>query len=296
MHETTRNQNQSGARRALLAGALLVVGTMAGASPTGAMATPSPDAVTLHDAHRHAPAGGPRLVQGAIADVLVQVRGGAVCSGTPITGTVYVVTAAHCVLDRHGSTPARTVVRDGVKYSATAVLVDERYFDEPEPQFDAAVLVMGDVLPGTSVTVGSAIPTTGSITIAGLQPLDSDGTLLRGTGPHDRPLPKGATGGAVKIDSAPAGCTVPTTSLSVAGSRVDISCGLIPGASGGGMFIQFNGTTVLVGIVSTVSDDLSSNGVVPLESLHELLRHPDEYWHELTATQLTPSRAPIVLS
>ena len=293
MHATTPSQNQSIACRALFAWVMLVVGAMAGASPTGASSTAG---VTLHDAHHQVPGGGPRLVHGAIADVLVRVRGGAVCSGTPITGTVYVVTAAHCVLDGQGNAAARTVVRDGVTYAATAVLVDDRYFDEPKAQLDAAVLVMDQVVPGTSATIGAAIPTTGSVTIAGFQSLDSDGTLLRGKGLHDVPVPKGATGNLIKIESAPAGCTVPTVSLSVTGSRVHILCGLIPGASGGGMFAEVNGTIVLVGIVSTVTFDLSLNGVVPLESLHELLRHPEKYWHEVTATRNTGDPARVVLS
>ena len=157
---------------------------------TSASSTHPTAGVTLHDAPQHVSAGGPRLVHGAVADVLVRVRGGAVCSGTPITGTVYVVTAAHCVLDRRGNAAARTVVRDEVTYSATAVLVDDRYFDELKVQFDAAVLVMDQVVPGPSASIGAALPTTGSTTIAGFQPLDTDGTLLRGSGPYDVPSPR----------------------------------------------------------------------------------------------------------
>ena len=252
--------------------------------------------MTLHAAHQQRPSDGPRLVHGAIADVLVRVRGGAVCSGTPITGTLYVVTAAHCVLDRHGDAARRTVARDGVSYTARAVLVDDRYFDEPTAQFDAAVLVMDQVLPGTSATIGAFIPTGGSVTIAGFQSLDSDGTLLRGKELHDVPLPKGEVGNLITIESMPAGCTVSTMSLSVTGARVDIPCGLIPGASGGGLFAAIDETTVLVGIVSTVTFDLTSNGVVPLESLHGLLRHPEKYWHEVTVNPRTSGHPPIVRS
>jgi len=42
---------------------------------------------------------------------------------------------------------------------------------------------------------------------------------------------------------------------------------------------------VLVGILSTVTADLSANGVVPLASLHELLEHPDRYAHGFHRTQ-----------
>lgn len=295
MHETTRSQNRSVARRAVLAGSLLLVGAMVGGSTTNARSTTPSEGVTVHDSQRHESAAGPRLVDGAIADVLVRVRGGAVCSGTPITGTVYVVTAAHCVLDRRGHAAARTVVRDGETYTASAVYVDERYFDEPTTRLDAAVLVMDEIVPGTAATIGAAVPSTGSITIAGFQPLDTDGTLLRGTRPHERPIPKGATGSLVKIESAPTGCTVTAESVSVTGNSVKVPCGLIPGASGGGMFTELDGKIVLVGIISTVSADLTANGVVPLKSIHELVLHPEKYRHEVTIT-LPGDTARLVLS
>ena len=103
------------------------------------------------------------------------------CSGTPFAGTVYVVTAAHCVLGR--GTLSASLVRDGIEISATAALVDQRYLDGPRARFDAAVLVLDRTVPGAAATIGSEVPTTGSVTVAGLQPLDSDGTLLHGRAP-----------------------------------------------------------------------------------------------------------------
>jgi hypothetical protein len=294
MHAGRRNQIRSTARRATLGRILLAARAVLG-SPTGAEAVRRPVDMIVDDEPRIASPDGPRRIQGVIAGVLVQVRGGAVCSGTPITGTKYVVTAAHCVLDRHGKAAARAVVRDGETYMPTAVYVDERYFDAPKPQLDAAVLVMDEVVPGMSATVGVAIPTTGTVTVAGFQPLDTDGTLLRGTGPHDLPRPKGTTGNLIEIDSAPSGCTVPTGALSVTVNEVEIPCGLIPGASGGGLYTDLDGAIVLIGIVSTVSVDLSTNGVVPLESLHELLQHPERYRHDVTATPRGDS-ARVILS
>jgi hypothetical protein len=262
---------------------MIVVGAVMGASPTDASST-------------HPAADGPRLVHGGVADVLVRVNGSEACSGTPITGTHYVITAAHCVLDHDGGAASSTVDRDGTTYSATAVLVDERYLDAPSAQLDAAVLVMDRVVPVASAIVGAAIPTTGALTIAGLQSLDSDGTLLRGKHPNEMLTPRGVTGTYIKIASAPAGCTVPITLLSFRGDHVDVPCGLIPGASGGGLFAEIDGTIVLVGIVSTVTYDQSVNGVVPLESLHELLRHPQRYRHDLTATHGERNVTRVVLS
>jgi hypothetical protein len=283
MHTATPSHHRSTVRATLVAATILVVSAVMGASPTDASST-----------QQAAPR--PRLVHGAVADVLVRVYGSKACSGTPITGTRYVVTAAHCVLDRDGEAAAATVARDGVTYPAVAVLVDDHYLDAPTAQLDAAVLVMGQVMPDPSATVGAAIPTTDALTIAGLQSLDSDGTLLRGKHPHDRLTPNGVTGTYIKIASAPAGCTVPIASLSLRGNQVDVPCGLIPGASGGGLFAEVDGTIVLVGIISTVTFDQSANGVVPLDSLHELLRHPQRYRHDLTATHSTRTHQRVVLS
>ena len=54
---------------------------------------------------------------GDVAAVIVRVDGSSVCSGTPITDTRLVITAAHCVLDNAGDVTAVTVVRDGVEHS-----------------------------------------------------------------------------------------------------------------------------------------------------------------------------------
>ncbi len=225
-----------------------------------------------------------------MADVLVRVRGGTVCSGTPIAGTTYVVTAAHCVLDtRGGSRQAepRTVRRGGQTYVAHEALVDDRYLDGPNPALDAAVLVMDQIVAGPAATIGVALPSTGNVTIAGYQPVDTDGTLLRGSSPHDLPSPTGATGDVTIIDTQPAGCTVPSQKLEVTKGRVDIACGLIPGVSGGGLFAERHGHVELVGIVSTVSADMTSNGIVPLDALLELTRHPERYRHDLRQTSST---------
>jgi hypothetical protein len=227
----------------------------------------------------------PRRLTGGVADVIVRIRGGAVCSGTPITGTAIVVTAAHCVLDRDGSVGGRTVVRDGVEYRAIAVLVDVTYHATPLTALDAAVLLMDRPIPGPSATLGSGVPATGSVTLAGYQGIDSDGTLLRGTDPHNTPLPKSArdgAGGLVEIETAPAGCENDVAAVEVTVAWLRVPCGLIPGASGGGLFASTGdtpGSIELVGVLSTVSPDIRHNGVVPLSSLMELLENQADYLH-----------------
>jgi Trypsin-like peptidase domain len=220
----------------------------------------------------------PHLLTDAIGDVIVRIRGGAACTGTPITGTTYVVTAAHCVLDDDGHVSgARTVQRSGVEYTSVSVLVDAEYHNSPLVRFDVAVLVMDKLIPGPSALIGDSFPTDGPFTLAGHQPLDTDGSLLRGTRADNRPRPKGVTQEGVEIETAPAGCVHPASDLEITTTRVKVPCGLIPTSSGGGLFVENDGELILVGVLSTVAPDLAYNGVAPLSALHKLLDNPTEY-------------------
>ena len=144
----------------------------------------------------------PHALATPVADVIVRVRGGATCTGTPITGTKFVVTAAHCVLVGDDVAASRTVQRDGVEYTAASVLVNPEYPDSPGPRLDAAVLVMDQGMPGPSATLGDALAARGPVTLAGFQPSGIDGSLLRGIRPDNRPHPQATAGGVVKIETA----------------------------------------------------------------------------------------------
>jgi hypothetical protein len=260
-----------------------------------ALAVPAPATAAgavLVDRDIGGPGRRPHVLAGDIASVLVRIGGGPACSGTPITGTTYVVTAAHCVLDPGGAPGARSVHRDGDVYPALSVLVDDAYFESPSPRSDAAVLVLANPIPGPSAAVGEWFPRRGSVTLAGHQPLNTDGSLLRGSTLDDRPRPSGATGSIIVVESAPAGCVRPVIDLDVTESMIRVPCGLIPGASGGGLFVSERGELTLVGIISTVARDLTSNGVVPLSALRELLSHPDRYRHRVAA-RTDRSEAPV---
>ena len=84
--------------------------------------------------------------------------------------------------------------------------------------------------------------------------------------------------------------------LKITTTQVNVQCGLIPGASGGGLFVESADQVILVGIISTVTHDLSYNGVVHLAALHELLDHPDEYRHQTQVSVPTQPTAHIVRS
>jgi Trypsin len=284
MHTTTLRNPLSITSMALLTGTLTFgfVNDDA-AAPAAAAASVAPvTTITTSATAATSSAPTPQRISGVVADVLVQIRGGSVCSGMPITGTRFVITAAHCVLDRDGNVGNRTVVRDGVEYRSVSVLVDTSYNDNRVAALDGAVLVMSEPIPGPSATLGSAVPATGSVTLAGFQSLDSDGSLLRGSGPHDVPIPQAAQdvdGGVIHLETAPAGCTNDATSVEVTAAWVRVPCGLIPGGSGGGLFATHGDEIELVGIVSTVSADITHNGVVPMASLRELLEHKADYLH-----------------
>jgi hypothetical protein len=271
--------------RLLSSTTILLVGTLT-PLPHAASAVVAQIAAAHQDSQlvQDTPLARPHLIDDAFADVVVRLHG-QVCTGTPITGTVYVVTAAHCVLSDSGEVERRTIVRNHVRYAAVAVLVNTAYFDDPSEELDVAVLVMAQVIPGASARVGTSLPHSGKVTLAGYQAINSDGSLSRDPRPNDHSGPKTATGTANDFPYQPAGCVASVQSLDVSPARVMVPCGLVPGASGGGLFTVDNGELVLVGILSTVTADLSANGIVPLASLHELLEHPDRYAHGFHRTQ-----------
>ncbi len=235
----------------------------------------------------------PHVLDGDVAEIVVRVHGSSACSGTPIVETALVITAAHCVLDDAGEVTAVTVVRDGTEHTARAVVVDTRYHDAHSTRLDAAVLVMDHAIPGPAAMLGDTLPTQGLVTLAGFQPMDTDGTLLRGTRYGERPTPKGVTGGVVEIESLPSGCVDRVSSVDVAVDQLTIGCGLIPGASGGGLFAEHDGQLVLLGVISTVGRDLSYNGLTPLAAVHDLLDHAGEHTHALPDERPVTSRPAI---
>jgi hypothetical protein len=97
----------------------------------------------------------------------------------------------------------------------------------------------------------------------------------------------------IEIESLPTGCVDRASSVQIAVNKLTVDCGLVPGASGGGLFVEHGRRVVLLGIISTVSDDLSSNGLTPLAAVHELLTHPREYRQPLAEEGRSAPQQPV---
>ena len=89
-------------------------------------------------------------------------------------------------------------------------------------------------------------------------------------------MPKGVTGGVVEIESLPSGCVERASAIEVADDQLKIGCGLIPGASGGGLFAEQGGELVLLGV--TRRSVVTSRTTVSPHSPRctTLLDHPGE--------------------
>ncbi len=155
---------------------------------------------------------------------------------------------------------------------------------------------MDQMIRGPSAILGDVLPAQGPVTLAGFQPLDTDRSLLRGTRYDNRPHPHGATGGVIEIATAAAGCVHLVSDLKITTTQVNVPCGLIPGASGGGLFAESADHVILAGIISTVTHDLTYNGVVHLSALHKLLDHPDDFRHQMQISVPTQPTAHVVRS
>src|SRR5262249_16033908 len=153
------------------------------------------------------------------------------------------------------------------------------YHEHRSAEYDAAVLIMAQEIPGPSARGGMTLPDVGELTLAGFQTIDSDGSLLRAKNVNDHPRPKNASGTTDLLTYEAAACVTSASALEIYETRVMLPCGLIPGASGGGLYAQDEEGYMLVGILSSVTADYKVNGIVPLDSLLELLAHPQQYVH-----------------
>jgi hypothetical protein len=176
-----------------------------------------------------------------LAAVVVEVLTDHPCSGTALADLPIVVTAAHCVLDDNGDIVQNAAIFRGYqRYSANAVVVDRTWWDHKNERNDVALLLLDRPLP-VGATLAQRFPT-GDLRPAGFQP-----------------------------DKGLQGCTVTPEQVHRDVNTVRVPCGLIPGASGGGLYSVDGDRVTLAGVLSTVTMDHTVNGFVPLHSVTAMI-------------------------
>lgn len=214
---------------------------------------------------------------------LVRVLSKGKCSGIPIKGTLYVVTAAHCVLDKYtGKFTSKYDVRveyNDTRYDVSGVLVQEISAPTKGTVFsstDMAVLVLTKSIPGIGVDFGSHEDIRTGGTLIGYQPLTNKDSFYHPSS-HDKLTSVGLT-----TTTAPAACTFTGSQVTAIKDFWSIPCGMIPGGSGGPVLVLKNGKLLLVGVLSSVDASLSSNGITSVSVAAAMLLNPDRYYYSLT--------------
>lgn len=219
------------------------------------------------------------------SSILVRVRGQGICTGTPIKGTLYVVTAAHCIVDkRTWEFTTRYDVRveyNDKRYDVTSALVDTEAYPQDGQLYsnrDVAVLVLREQIPGVGVYLGEDSLIEHGATLVGYQSVSSIESFYR---PKDyASLKQGTKGtGVVPLASAPAACSVRYEDIEIREGFWSVPCGMIPGGSGGPMIVSTANSQYLVGVLSSVNGSLSSNGIAPVSAVLALIANPAKYTH-----------------
>ena len=214
---------------------------------------------------------------------LVRVLSKGKCSGIPIKGTLYVVTAAHCVLDKYtGKFTSKYDVRveyNDKRYDVSGVLAQETAAPTKGKVFsgtDMAVLVLTKPIPGIGVDFGSHQDIRKGGTLIGYQPLATKDSFYHPSS-HDELTSAGLT-----TTTVPAACTFTSSQVTAVKNFWSIPCGMVPGGSGGPVLVVKNGKLLLVGVLSSVDASLSSNGITSVSIAAEMLLDPDRYYYSLT--------------
>ena len=146
---------------------------------------------------------------------------------------------------------------------------------------DVAVLVMDDPIPGPRQRSATSSPLQGMLTVAGFQPLDTDGSLLAEpatTTVHSHRAPPAASSRSTPRP--------PDASSGLPGRNRrqprEATVRPHPRCVRRRRFVDDNGELTLVGVISTVDHELTFNRLAPMSALHELLNNPDAYTHRMT--------------
>ncbi len=219
------------------------------------------------------------------SSILVRVRGQGICTGTPITGTLYVVTAAHCIVDkRTWEFTTRYDVRveyNDKRYDVTSVLVDVEAYPQDGQLYsnrDVAVLILREQIPGVGAYLGEDSLIENGATLVGYQSTSSIESFYR---PKDyASLKQGKNNvGVIPLASAPAACSIRREDIEIRKGFWSVPCGMIPGGSGGPMIVSTANDLYIVGVLSSVNASLSSNGIAPVSAVRALIANPAKYTH-----------------
>lgn len=205
---------------------------------------------------------------GPALEYLVKVNGVERCSGAMIAEN-QVITAAHCIIDRRTGKPGEgmSVEVGGREYKPDFAIYDQAFVDPFVKskkgiivKYDAAILTFNQKLEGKVVGVGRGMPRGGSLVAIGYQPTwPENGRLLRPKNYDDKSYLKP---GVNVFIPKPAACSIPVSQVEVKTGSLAANCGLIPGGSGGPLLSVEKGGANLMGVLSTVNNDLTHNNWV----------------------------------
>jgi hypothetical protein len=231
----------------------------------------------------------PHETENGIGVVGIGVSGRRLCSGLPLRGTRYVVTATHClanhtILGYRTKSNLEVTLDSEVVANVVGLVIDARYFYEKSPRWDVSVVEADTVFDFGADSYGP-FPESGRWEAYGMQrvslagdPLSRDETPRHacevydcGHEPEHRRFSDQLT---LYTDHRVAGCEGDVNSGSGHGGDgwTYVQCGLLRGASGGPVLVRDEGQVIMVGVISTINYDDSTNGVGPVDSrLEELL-------------------------
>lgn len=218
------------------------------------------------------------------ARLLVAVRQeGSLCSGSTLTGTNLVVTAAHCVVAKTGYFYEQTLLEpedlwvergsDVYRVMNVRTLPLVEVFDRDgviRIENDVAVLTVDRPIPGPGAAGVAPVEETnsgGRVFMLGLQPMRG-GAWLR-----EEDLDMYGAAAPAEVGTVPAFCDVGNGRLHKRRARSYwlAECGMVGGASGGPVMVENSGEYWLVGVVSTVNRTLDRNGIASVEAIERLL-------------------------